>query len=288
MNIRLLLLFLPLLSFSQSVRIQDSQSKEPIPFVNIWIKGSQSGTTSNENGKFELALKPADTLVLSAIGYERLEIPYRSFESTVTMNRSLEQLDAVVIEKPKFEKEQTFGDLKMKKRGSSWGCGNIPWMVGSQIPFTEKYDATPFLKKLVVVTQSDIKEAKFAVRLYDIAESLYKYPLNDEPIYAIAKKGKQDTEIDLSKHHIIFPETGLTVVFEFLIIEENKHIYTATSSETGKRNKHISYEPAFRMRKPKQLNASNISYIRGSWKNKKDSNYGYYETEIALQLVMTN
>jgi hypothetical protein len=115
MNIRLLLLFLPFLSFSQSVLIQDSQSKEPIPFVNIWIKGSQSGTTSNENGKFELVMKAGDTLVLSAIGYERLEVPFRSFESTVTMNRSVEQLDAVVIERPKFEKEQTFGKIRLSK-----------------------------------------------------------------------------------------------------------------------------------------------------------------------------
>src|SRR5660397_123262 len=50
---------------------------EPLPFANVIIKGTSSGTTSDINGLYSLAnLKPGNyTIVFSFIGYETLEVP---------------------------------------------------------------------------------------------------------------------------------------------------------------------------------------------------------------------
>lgn len=47
---------------------------EPLPFVNVVIKGSTIGTATNEFGKFELSLNEESTLIFSSIGYKDNEI----------------------------------------------------------------------------------------------------------------------------------------------------------------------------------------------------------------------
>ena len=50
-------------------------SKEPLTGVNIIIKGTVYGTTSDIEGNFALTASPDDTLVFSFIGYEVREVP---------------------------------------------------------------------------------------------------------------------------------------------------------------------------------------------------------------------
>jgi len=58
--------------FALTGRIIDNASVEPLPFVNISIKGTSIGTNSNADGYFTLPRVPSDTvsLVLSAVGYK--------------------------------------------------------------------------------------------------------------------------------------------------------------------------------------------------------------------------
>jgi hypothetical protein len=288
MKIRLLLLLLPLLSFSQSYQVRDSQAKKPIPFVNIWIKGSQSGTTSNENGKFELGMKPADILILSAIGFKGMEIPFKSVAAVILMDRSVEQLDAVVVEKPKFEKEQTFGKIRLSRYNLSFGCYGNPWMIGSNLPFKPEYKETPYLKTVVIATNSDIKDAKFGVRFFESSDSLFQNPLQDQPIYVKAEKGNHKTKVDLSELRLRFPEEGLVIVLEFLIIPSNKYEFRTRMRDTGKKVTMISYEPSFHMRNDLQTSSASLQYSQGKWQKHNQFSKDHKERELALQLVMTN
>ncbi len=56
--------------------VRDTKSNEPLPFVNIWLKGTSIGTMSDVAGYFKLNLKSAknDTLVFSSVGYVQKEI----------------------------------------------------------------------------------------------------------------------------------------------------------------------------------------------------------------------
>lgn len=76
---------------------------DPLPFANVMIKGTKTGTTTNENGKYVLTLKPGSyTLLIGYLGYDTKEIPFtlKANEKKV-INHSLEsngiQLDDVVI-----------------------------------------------------------------------------------------------------------------------------------------------------------------------------------------------
>lgn len=74
---------------------------EPIAYANILFKGSTEGTTSNENGRFYLESDEKwDTLIVSFIGYELLEIPLPksvNFDLKFILKEEASSLDEVVI-----------------------------------------------------------------------------------------------------------------------------------------------------------------------------------------------
>lgn len=108
-NIFLLLsIFLTQLAFSQTGTItgtiNDGEYNDVLPFANVVIKGSQTGTTSDFEGKYTLNVKPGTyTVVFSFVGYQTKEITdvvVVEDQSTVidaTLNASAGQLDEVVI-----------------------------------------------------------------------------------------------------------------------------------------------------------------------------------------------
>jgi hypothetical protein len=61
-----------LIQFSGIVISGDSS--QPVPFVNISIKGSSKGTITDFYGFFSLPVEKNDTIELSAIGYKRLRL----------------------------------------------------------------------------------------------------------------------------------------------------------------------------------------------------------------------
>lgn len=62
--------------FAQEAKIEvvgeiiDSDSREAIPYVHIVNKSTNSGTSSNTEGRFWIRINPSDTLLFSAIGFE--------------------------------------------------------------------------------------------------------------------------------------------------------------------------------------------------------------------------
>lgn len=98
----LLLLVLPVMAFSQgtiSGNITDATNGAPLPGVNVVIKGTTTGTTTDFDGNYEILVNtfPA-TLVFSSLGYETQE---QRVTSTTTMDVSLAEaaqgLDEVVV-----------------------------------------------------------------------------------------------------------------------------------------------------------------------------------------------
>lgn len=84
MKLRLLfsILLFSVISFAQNgtvsgVILDKEMNNEPLPFANVMIKGSPQGTTTDENGKYSLTLKPGNyTIIFGYLGYENKEIAF--------------------------------------------------------------------------------------------------------------------------------------------------------------------------------------------------------------------
>src|SRR5688572_3113076 len=77
---RLLTLLLALFGFSFSVsaqtvvkgKVTDASSGDPIPFVNIFLKGTTAGTTTDFDGNYSVkTTSPVDSIEATYIGYKK-------------------------------------------------------------------------------------------------------------------------------------------------------------------------------------------------------------------------
>ncbi|TRW25843.1 carboxypeptidase-like regulatory domain-containing protein [Flavobacterium zepuense] len=83
-----------------SAIIKDKTTNQPVPYVNIWVDGKNIGTTANENGSFNLpALADDAMLVLSAIGYETLQVSALNLPQYILLSPAAIELQEVVIGK---------------------------------------------------------------------------------------------------------------------------------------------------------------------------------------------
>lgn len=80
-------------------QVSDGETGETIPGVNILVKGTTTGTTTDAEGRFEVIVSSLnDTLVFSFIGYERLEVPVNGqTELNVTLKSEILAGDEVVV-----------------------------------------------------------------------------------------------------------------------------------------------------------------------------------------------
>lgn len=98
----LLLLLLPLSVLAQSDlggTVVDKTTNEPLPGVNVVVKGATAGTQTDLDGKFQLKnVKKGDVIVFSYVGYQDSEVTYNSEASlTVSLAENNNVLNEVVL-----------------------------------------------------------------------------------------------------------------------------------------------------------------------------------------------
>ncbi len=94
-----ILFLIPLLMSSQEIikgKVIDATGME-LPGVSVVVKGTNKGTATDFDGKFELSIDDANAIItFSFIGYENQEVP-ASAEMNIVMEESSESLDEVII-----------------------------------------------------------------------------------------------------------------------------------------------------------------------------------------------
>jgi iron complex outermembrane receptor protein len=100
-NSFLFLLLIPILCFGQSSvkgTVSEEDSGLPLPGVNVLVKGTNTGTTTDFDGNYQISAKTSDVLVFSYVGFSTQEI---SFNGESTLNVQLAEdasaLDEVVL-----------------------------------------------------------------------------------------------------------------------------------------------------------------------------------------------
>ena len=211
--------------------ILDSSTKEPIPYVNIWVSGDNNGTTADENGNFSLAINSDNSITLSAVGYEKMSLKGKDVSDVIYMRPKIIELNEVIIERSKNIHTLKIGSLKKPKMTHYIAMvEDFPVMHSNYYPYKEDYAATPYLKSLKLITFSEVKSAIFNLRFYTADKNGKPGEfLCDENIICEAKKGKHTNTIDLSKYNIKFPKSGVFVTVEWLVSERNRYYYIATS-----------------------------------------------------------
>ncbi|WP_149241865.1 SusC/RagA family TonB-linked outer membrane protein [Dyadobacter sp. 32] len=102
-KVLLLLACMPVLTYAQESRevvisVVDSLNQSPIPGVNVTIKGTNKGSSTNSDGQLKLGVSVTDILVFSFIGYEKKQMQVGNKTSLkVSLKQSQESLNEVVV-----------------------------------------------------------------------------------------------------------------------------------------------------------------------------------------------
>jgi len=104
-------------------KVTDENTSEIMPFVNIGIKGSSTGTYSDSSGMFHLEVPRGDhTLVITCIGYDRQERQVVvNGQKEITVNFVLspvtQELQTVVVSGSKYEQkiEESIASIEVLK-----------------------------------------------------------------------------------------------------------------------------------------------------------------------------
>ena len=211
------------ISFSLSAQIKgvvkDSISGEPIPYVNIWVENETVGTTSEANGSFFLDASKQKSIVFSVLGYEKKII--KGFEiSSVNLKPTAYELNEIVVLNKKNSKKIEIGNIK---NAIFQSFDNGPKVEAKFFPYQSAYSKTKFIKEVTLFTDSRIDSATIKIHFYSVDENgAPGKELVHKDFVVILKKGVLRHKFDVSHYDMVFPEKGLFVAYEKLLIESNK------------------------------------------------------------------
>lgn len=124
------------------------QAKLSIPGVNVMVKGSKDGISTDFDGKYQISAKSGDVIVFSYLGYRTLEVAYKGGATlNVTLKEDNAQLDEVVV----------IGYGTVKKNDLT---GSVVTVSAKQIEQANKVDAISALQGQsagVVIQRTDNK-----------------------------------------------------------------------------------------------------------------------------------
>lgn len=280
------------ITFSLSAQIKgvvkDSISGEPIPYVNIWVENETIGTTSETNGSFSLNIKEEKLLVFSALGYHSKKATSKN--QVILLKPKVFELNEVVVTFPKKTKELEIGEAH--KVDISQLSGNKPWIYAKLFNYDEKYMETPFIKKIVFYSNSDIKGAKIKLRIFGINDSIPSEDLINEDIIVTVRGGMKKNTIDVSSYNIEFPKKGIVIGLEWLIIEENKYFFTYKDPKTKQKVSLENYAPSLVINH--SIEEIAFTYSKGRWYKHKRHSSNYkkeWNNKVdtpAINLILTN
>jgi hypothetical protein len=154
-----------------SGRVLDAETKEPLPFASIGIKGKSIGTITNLAGEFDFHIPDAyrnDILIISMLSYNNFEAPVWSLlaaTNTISLKKSVIILNEILVE-------------------DSLKGGDILYNAMSKIE--QNYAMQPFMmdgfyRDIKKVGGSYISLLEAAVKIYDenYAEPRNKFKLHE-------------------------------------------------------------------------------------------------------------
>jgi iron complex outermembrane receptor protein len=114
-------------------KIADEKTSDPLPYVNIGVKGQPTGTFSDSNGAYRLELPKGEyDLIISSVGYEKMERHIhldgkKSYVLDIQLTNTSQELGTVVVSASKYAQkiQESISSIEVLK-ARSIEIGNLP------------------------------------------------------------------------------------------------------------------------------------------------------------------
>jgi hypothetical protein len=269
--------------------VRNQTTGQPIPYAPVWLQNEDKGTTTDAAGNFILHL-PATAqknLLVEAIGFGKKIVPLTNGNLTIDLEPLHLHPPAPVSQNRKNKKEAVVGNFhRWDIQENFYGNAGVPYVLARLYPYDTLYRTTPYLKELTLLTWSKVPAAKFRVRLFRArTNGTPGEDLSPVNIIGTAGKGQNFTTIDLKPYHLDFPETGLFVGVEWLILEENQEILEKKTASGKKKVTGYSYEPQIGV--SDEPGYERWMLIRDTWR-RSGTQSKKVNTKLQFKLVLTD
>jgi hypothetical protein len=193
--------------------IKDSETDNPIPYVNIGIVKKNIGTVSDPGGKFNLEIPSDlknDTVILSSIGYQSKSMLLKDFLSDLKTNPiigllpEITELNEVVVTSKKLKEKIVGNKTKSGKFRGGFRNATLGHEVGIKIKIK---DSPTYIKKFHTnVTSNTSETMKFRMNFYTIKDGLPKEKIVKENIIFSINIKEGEFTLDLEKYNIMVEE----------------------------------------------------------------------------------
>lgn len=270
-----------------------ADTKEAIPFANIWIQGKHIGTSSNIEGYFELKIDTLETLSFSALGFKSLNLKSDQIQDSIFLEPVAIELDEVIIyTSNEAKKYKSIGNFKKKDIKLFNSSGGAPIILARYFSPETIQDGFKHLEQIKILTSSEVNSASINIRIYGNGDNGQPgEALIQENILSSIKKGKRISTIDLNEFHLLLPQNGFFIAIEILIIEENKYEFEYFEESSKKKGKAIAYAPALGMISADE-SSNTWLYAKGDWfkldpKSSSNKSYQNKNAELAIELIIS-
>lgn len=279
----------PALMLAQHTKgiVKDSLTGKPIPYANIWLEDEDNSAMADSLGQYAIRTTNANkTLVFSAAGYEpkKVKLP----ETRGLKLKPLQFPPDSAMAKPM--KDRTLGDdFNVRNSDLTFGSHGKPWMLARKFAKPADMEGLPLLKKLRLYTDCHNNNMKLSLRFFEVGtDGKPGRELASKLVIFRVDRGRENTEIDLLRYGIRFPENGLFVAVSWMIIDQNvKKWYDKRPMQFK------DYDPGIGAM-PSDAN-STYQYTLGQWKPVEkfpdDYDMRAYRNkfpELAMQLTLSN
>lgn len=236
-----LFLFFSTIVFAQTKGIVVDENNKPIPYVSIWVENENIGTTSEENGHFEINVSDKEkNLIFSSLGFEK-KIIKAAAAKEVVLKTTAYDLKEIIVSNRKQTKEIEIGQTKSSILQA---FDNGPRIDAKFFPYKSSYNKTRFIKQIFILTDSSIDNASIKIHLYSVdADGFPGEELLDKDFIVSLKKGVVKQKIDVSDFNLLLPKNGIFVAYEKLLIANNRIEKKITDPNTKITKSQITYAP---------------------------------------------
>ena len=290
----LILCFISFISQAQiTATIKNPTDQKPIPYVNIWVENENIGVTADENGKFTIAAPSNSKLVFNALGYDDKTLEASKINEIVYLMPKVIELKEVKVINSEISERKVGSFLDENAKNSFANTSSNPLIYARYFQYDTSFQKTPYLKSIKTSVFSFTKKTVFNIRLYSKNDDGSPgVALTSQNILIETKKGYTSPEINITKLNIPFPENGLYVGLESLIIETNKyemtHLLSPPNSKPNQKRAH--YSPNFNSVILKD-SLFTWMYSEGKWEifsNNWPENHMFKYRKLAIEITLTN
>ena len=189
--------------------VLNAQTRKPVEFANIGIRGKGIGTVSGTDGRFTLladSVADNDTVMFSMIGYNTRTILVSGLSGVsgneILLSEKIYDLTEVVV-RPKIFKEKTLGvTTRFKQFSAGFKDNNLGYECGILMEVRK----SAYIKWVNInIAQCTYDSICFRLNIYKAAGDSQFVNILNKPIYIRMPKaeGRDGIQIDLTPENIV-------------------------------------------------------------------------------------